>query len=158
MAKPSKLPLNRVLSAVDSKNRNFYDGLDQDELKAFSPFLLNRYTSSVKSNNTELVSYWLMATNEHYNKYFFDYSKHPKLQWLLLTAVSPGLGTAYHEWIATKKKTSGNNKLRKFLEKIYPNAKTDEIDVLLLVNDKESIKTLARSLGYDDKTIKQELL
>lgn len=158
MAKPSKLPLNRVLNAVDCKQRDFYDQLNDEERRAFSPFLLNRYTSSVKTNNTELASYWLMATNEHFNKYHFDYAKYPKLQWLLLTAVSPGLGSVYHEWIAVKKKKTAGNKHRKFLEKLYPNAKSDEIDVLLSVNDEKNIQNLAKSLGYDDKAIKQELL
>ena len=34
----------------------------------------------------------------------FDLAKQLKLQWLLLTTASPGMGTAYHEWIPTKRK------------------------------------------------------
>jgi hypothetical protein len=152
----SKLPLNRVLSAMDRKERDFYDSLTDEEKKAFSAFLMNRYASSVKGDPA-LQEWWLIATNKRVNTHFFDLAKHPKLQWLLLTTASPGLGTAFHEWIANKKKDTSKNKIDKALKHLYPNAKPDEIEMLAKVNTKADVKKYLENLGYDEKQIKDLL-
>lgn len=151
-----KLPLNKVLGAMDRKDRKFYDTLTDEEKKAFSPFLMNRYASSVKGVS-DLQEWWLIATNKRVNTHFFDLSKHPKLQWLLLTSASPGMGTAFHEWIANKKKTAGKNKIGKALNHLYPNAKPDEIEVLEKLNTSKDVKEHLIELGYDDKQVKDLL-
>ena len=43
-----KLPLNRVLGAMDRKQKGFYDSLTDEEKKAFSAFLMNRYAVVLK--------------------------------------------------------------------------------------------------------------
>jgi hypothetical protein len=149
-----KLPLNKVLGAMDRKQRDFYDSLTDEEKKAFSAFLMNRYASSVKGESA-LQEWWLIATNKRVNTHFFDLAKHPKLQWLLLTTASPGMGTAFHEWIGHKKKgTSNNNKIGKALKHLYPNSKPDEIEMLTMLNNVADVKKHLEELGYDDKQIK----
>ena len=49
------------------------------------------------------------------------------------------------------------NKSQKFLAKLYPNMKSDEIDLLAKINDKRDLRDLARELGHDDKSIKSDL-
>jgi hypothetical protein len=66
------------------------------------------------------------------------------------------MGNQFHYWLKGKKK-EGDNKAQKFLAKLYPNLKTDEIDLLAKINDKRELADLARRLGYDDKLIKSEL-
>jgi hypothetical protein len=66
------------------------------------------------------------------------------------------MGKQHHYWQGTKKK-EGNNKAQKFLAKLYPTLKQDEIDLLAQINDKRDIERLARELGLDDKQIKAEL-
>ena len=149
-----KLPLNRVLGAMDRKQKGFYDSLTDEEKKAFSAFLMNRYASSVKGDSA-LQEWWLIATNKRVNTNFFDLSKHPKLQWLLLTTASPGMGTAYHEWIPHKKKDAVNNKILKTLKKLYPFAKQDELELMASINTKADIKTHLENMGYDKKEIKE---
>ena len=151
-----KLPLNRVLGAMDRKQRDFYDKLTAEEKKAFSAFLMNRYASSVKGEPA-LQEWWLLATNKRVNTHFFDLSKHPKLQWLLLTTASPGMGTAFHEWIGHKKKGAGNSKISKALNHLYPNAKVDEIEMLKILNEVSDVKKYLEDLGYDEKQIKELL-
>jgi hypothetical protein len=151
-----KLPLNRVLGAMDRKQKGFYDSLTDEEKKAFSAFLMNRYASSVKGNSS-LQEWWLIATNKRVNTNFFDLAKHPKLQWLLLTTASPGMGTAYHEWIPHKKKDAVNNKILKTLKTLYPFAKQDELELMATVNTKADIKEHLESMGYDKKEIKEML-
>ena len=151
-----KIPLNRVLGAMDRKQKGFYDSLTDEEKKAFSAFLMNRYASSVKGDSA-LQEWWLIATNKRVNTNFFDLSKHPKLQWLLLTTASPGMGTAYHEWIPHKKKDAVNNKILKTLKKLYPFAKQDELELMASINTKADIKTHLENMGYDKKEIKEML-
>jgi hypothetical protein len=110
-----------------------------------------RFGASV-SGSADMQAYYLMATNENVNKHFFEINKHPELQWLCCTTVSPGLGQQFHYWLGSKK-SEGSNKIHKFLLEAYPNLKLDEIELLEAINDTESFKDLARKQGYSDKQI-----
>jgi hypothetical protein len=149
------LYIGNEMAAFDRKDRDYYDKFTDEERKKFSTYLMLRYGASV-AGSADLQAYYLMATNERVNKNFFDLNKHPKLQWLLCTSVSPNMGKQHHYWQGTKKK-EGNNKASKFLAKLYPTLKQDEIELLAQINDKRDIERLARELGYDDKQIKAEL-
>ena len=154
----SKLDIKTEMAAFDRKDRNFFDSLDEEEKKKFSPYLMIRWGATVKDEPL-LENYYLMNCNETLNKYFFNISTkdHKKLQWLLATTVSPGAGVKYHPWIAPKKKDSANNKSEKFLATIFPHLKDDEIKLLAKLNDKATLKELAKQHGYDDKAIKDLL-
>ena len=151
-----KLSIKNEMAMFDGKVREFYDDLTDEERKKFGPFLMIRWGSSV-SGSAELQEWYLRATNERLNVNFFDLGKHPKLQWLLATTVSPGMGNQYHEWIAPKKRKSEGNKTIKFLRKLYPEKKEDELELLATINSTDDIKQFARELGWDDKQIKSEL-
>lgn len=111
---------------LDLKNRNFYKELSDEERKKFSTYLMIRWGSSVEGSR-ELQEFYLIATNERLNKHFFTINRHPGLQWLLATTVSPGLGALKHRWIPSKKKESKNKKL---LSTLYPTRKNDDLEVL----------------------------
>jgi hypothetical protein len=117
-----------------------------------------RWGSAVEGNS-DLQAYYLMSCNDRLNKNFFDINttQHKKLQWLLATTVSPGMGKQYHKWLAAKKKDSANNKSEKFLREVYPHMKDNEISLLAEINTKDELKQLARSQGWDDKKIKEYL-
>lgn len=152
-----KLNIKYEMQMFDSKNREFYDQLDDQERKKFSPFLMIRWGSSLQGSY-DLEAYYLISTNERLNKQFFDISaKHKKFQWLLATTVSPGMGTFTHRWIAPVKKASANSKTEKFLLALYPHMKTDELKLMAQLNDKDSLRELARQHGWDDKQIKEYL-
>ena len=64
----------------------------------------------------------------------------------------------YHEWIGYKfKESSGSAKTTKFLEKLYPTMKTDEIKLLVAINDAKEIKQLAKDFGMTPEQIKKQL-
>ena len=64
----------------------------------------------------------------------------------------------YHEWIGYKFKESGGNaKITKFLEKLYPTMKSDEIKLLVTINDPKEIKQLAKDFGMTPEQIKKQL-
>jgi len=145
-----KLSIGNEMAQFDSKNREFFDELTDEERKKFSPFLMIRYGSSV-SGNRDLQEFYLIATNERLNKKFFavNTAQHKKLQWLMATTVSPGLGNFRHNWIAPKKKEPGAGSMRKQLMELFPHLKDDEIDLLSQITTKKEIDTYLRELGQD---------
>lgn len=152
-----KLSIKSEMSALDRKDRDFYNSLTDEEKKKFSPFLMIRYGATV-SGNPDLQAYYLMSCNERLNKHFFDINttQHKKLQWLLATTVSPGMGNQYHQWIKLGKKTNDNKSI-KFLRELYPHLKDDDLKLLSELNDKDDLKAYAKGLGWADKDIKKEL-
>jgi hypothetical protein len=142
----SDLPLNKVLGALDRKDRKFWDKCTPEQQKKIAPFLLNRYMSIVKGS-AELHAYYLMATNQRVNVNYFALNKHPKLVWQLLCTVSPGMGNQFHQWIGNKKKKSNNSDIRKQLAVLYPNYKEDELDLLASMTTAKELKELAAASG-----------
>ena len=49
MAK-KQLNLNQMLYNVDIGNMDWYDSLDEEEKKSFSPYVAMRFVSSIKGN------------------------------------------------------------------------------------------------------------
>lgn len=145
---PEKLPLNTVLGALDAKDYGFWDRCTAEQQKSLAPFLLNRYMSITKGN-ADLHAYYLMATNQRVNTQYFALSKHPQLVWQLLCTVSPGMGKQYHQWVAHKKRDSGNvnTQIRKQLSELYPNLKNDELDLLASITTEDELAELNRDLG-----------
>lgn len=145
-----KLSISNEMRQFDLKKREFYDELTLEERKKFSTFLMLRWGSAVEGSK-ELQEFYVIATNERLNKHFFDMSKHPKLQWLLATTVSPDMGAMRHNWIAPKKKVAGLSAKRKALMEIYPTYKDDEIDVMCQIVTQKEIDAYHKSAGNDKK-------
>lgn len=152
-----KLSIKSELSAFDRKDRSFYDDLTDEEKKKFSPYLMLRYGSCVEGS-ADFQTWYLCATNERVNRNFFDIStsQHKKLQWLVCTTASPNMGVHRHYWLPTKK-SEKDNKAIKFLTKMYPYAKPDEIELLAKINAKADLKELAREHGWTEEQIKKEI-
>jgi hypothetical protein len=145
-----KLNIANEMKMFDRKVRSFYDDLTAEERKKFSNYLMIRWGSAVEGSR-ELQEFYVISCNERLNKHFFNVNKHPKLQWLMATSVSPDLGSQRHPWIAPKKKVAGASAKRKALAVMYPHYKDDEIDVMMqIVSDKE-IKQYLKDSGEDTK-------
>ena len=138
------------MRVFDRKDRTFYDNLTAEERKKFSNFLMIRWGSAVEGSR-DLQEFYVISCNERFNKHFFDLSKHPKLQWLCATTVSPDMGTPRHPWIAPKKKEAGLSAKRKALMEIYPTYKDDEIDVMAQLVTQKEIDAYFKSAGRDKK-------
>jgi hypothetical protein len=136
------------MKMFDQKVRAFYDDLTDEERKKFSNYLMIRWGSSVQGSR-ELQEFYVIATNERFNKHFFDLGRHPKLQWLLATTVSPGMGSQRHQWIAPKKKEPGANSLKKQLAELFPEYKDDEIDVLAAITTKKDLDAYIKLHGRE---------
>ena len=145
-----KLSIQNEMTQFDRKNRAFYDNLTVEERKKFSNYLMIRWGSSIQGS-AELQNYYLQSSNHYVNKRFFDINRHPKLQWLCATAVSPGLGIQRHQWIAPKKKEAGASGVRKQLAELYPHLKDDEIELMAKINTKKDIDAYVKQLGQETK-------
>jgi hypothetical protein len=143
-----KLNISNEMRQLDAKNRDFYDELTPEERRKFSTFLMVRWGSAVDGSQ-EIQEYYVQSTNHYLNKHFFTMHRHPKLQWLMATAVSPGMGAMRHNWIAPKKKEAGAGAIKKQLRELYPHFRDDEIDLMASLTDKKELAQLQRAHGND---------
>ena len=151
MAKKDTLPLNEIMRALDTKNRDWYNNLDAEKKKKFSAWMMMRYSSSVQG---PFADFYLDMTNELINKDFSAISKHPELQWLLFTAVGIGQ-TQRHEYVKPSNSRKKKDKVREFMGDQLPHLKADEIELLLAINTKEELEEFAQSHGLGAKEIKE---
>lgn len=143
-----RLSIANEMRQLDTKNRDFYDELTPEERKKFSTFLMLRWGSAVEGSR-ELQEYYVQSCNHYLNRHFFAMSRHPKLQWLMATAMSPDLGAMRHNWIAPKKKESGASARRKALQEIFPHYKDDEIDVMMALTTQKEIDQYIKTTGQE---------
>jgi hypothetical protein len=111
-----------------------------------------RWGSAVEGSR-DLQEFYVISTNERLNKNFFNINstRHRKLQWLMATTVSPGLGSMRHNWIAPKKKEAGAGSMKKQLAELFPHYKSDEIDVMAAITTKKELDQYIRAHGRDNK-------
>ena len=128
--------LRNGLKAVDFRNKDYYDRIDDHERSLYSPFMLMRYASSVSSKYQFFVEHYVEMINECVNKNLFTLSsKHKKLCWIL-TSMCGALQQQFHPWIKPMKRVQ--NKTLKQLLTIYPNMKESDLETLdKIITDKE---------------------
>ena len=144
-----KIAIKEILSWIDNDEKDIWNHLEDEHKKQISFWLLNRYVASV-SGNREKQELAIFKTNEYYNKNYMVVSKHQKLQWQLLCMSGATGKNEFHPWIGFKKKTSDNKGI-KLLEKIYPNMKQDEVEILAGLSTKKELKQLAEEHNIDIK-------
>lgn len=150
------ISLDNVLPAVDRKDLNWWESLTIGQQKKFPAWLYMRYTSNVQGN-ADLARYYLLAVNERVNKRFNDVRQHTKLQYLLMTSASPGMGKQFHQFLPPPKLGKTNKKQINLLEKLFPMANDQELELMLEINSTSEIENYLISLGWTDKEIKTAL-
>jgi hypothetical protein len=149
----AKLDIKRELKAVDTREYEFYDNLTDEEKKAFSPYILMRYTSNIQGD-ASLQEWFLETTNEYVNKHHWTLSKnHKPLLWKLFAGTGVGQ-SMYHPYLAAGKKGKAN-KIEKLLSEIYPAWKLDDIKTLASMMDKKDVDELFDKMGFDKKQRKE---
>lgn len=167
--------LFKALEALDKKDYGYYDRLTEEQQKKFVPFMMTHWMSQIKSSS-ELASYYVMSVNHYANEHLFNENvmKHPKLQWLMLCASSPGLGKQFHQWVphlsskvASLKETPKEKEVREYFAKVYTKASEANLyaisEAFVLEHKKkvylaqqfpnlkhEDIETLAQLITDDD--------
>ena len=144
-----KLTIANEMKEFDLKNRRFYSDLSDEEKKKFSNFLMIRWGSSVQGSR-DLQEFYLISTNERLNKHFFTINKHPHLQWLCASSVSPGMGAHRHQWISPKKKDENSANAgtkKKQLLTLFPNMKGSDAEAMSKIVSQKEIDTYLHDLG-----------
>lgn len=134
----AKLDIFRVLNAVDRRDKTFYDNLTDDERKAFSPYVMLRWVSSVNSNKI-LEQWYVEETNRMVNINYFTLAKHPKFMWMMYSQVG-STQRVKHEYIA--KTTTKKDKRLEALMELYPSVKQQDLKLLLEVCNSNEIETI----------------
>lgn len=141
-----KLHIRNEMAQLDSKNRGFYDELTDEERKKFSNYLMIRWSSSV-SGSADMQEYYLQSCNYRLNRHFFAVNRHPKLQWLLATTVSPGMGLPDHHYLRLQARDKATSEVKKALTKMHPNMKLSDIEVLARITDPKDLRQYLRDAG-----------
>jgi len=174
MTKPSKtkkpieekfenqdLDLFQTLDALDKKNYDYLDNLSEEQRRKFVPYMMTHWMSQVKADKS-VQSYHVLSTNHYANKYLFNeyVQKHPKLQWLMLCASSPGIGKQFHQWVPhlsdkiTKLKDKpSKQELKTYYQKIYPKISADDLDLVADAYLEENRKKLYLAKKFTDLKI-----
>lgn len=140
----SKLELANELAAVDDKDRGYYDSLDEQERKKFSSYVLLKYAANVEGSR-DLQEYYLLSASEQ-NKNFWDLNRHPKMQWLAVTAISPGVGRQRHYWLKAAKSGPTGAKAQR-LRELFPNARDYELEILDAINSDDDLRDYEDASG-----------
>ena len=140
--------LRNGLKAVDFRNKDYFDRIDDKERQLYSPYMLMRYVSNVSSKDQFYVEHYVEMVNECVNKHCFTLgSKHKKLLWIL-TAMCGALKQEFYPWIKPMKRVP--NKSLKQLQKIYPNWKESDLEVLDKVITDRELEELIESHGINE--------
>ena len=142
----------RVLPSIDTRSKTFYDNLNDDEKKGFSPWLVQRYLSSAESANSGIIEHYLIMTNDIVNVNFSDI-KDPEMIWLLMSIV--GIGKSIkHPYIAPGGgKRKKKNAFKVWLSEQYPHLDDQELDIWISNLDKKSAKDLLEQFQVRDKDV-----
>ena len=125
-----------ALTAMDKKDYGYYDRLTEEQQKKFVPYMMTHWMSAIKGSG-DVQGYYLRSVDYHANKHLFNeyVQKHPKLQWYMLCASSPGLGKQFHQWIphlgskvTSLKESAKVKEIKEYYNKIYPKVDSDDID------------------------------
>ena len=152
----TKVPMldmfKRVLPALDTRQKDFYTNLSEEERKGFSPWLVQRYLSSAESTSQEIIEHYLIMTNDIVNINFSDV-KDPEMTWKLMSIVGVGRSMK-HPYVAPGKgKKKKQNAFKAWLSDLYPHLDDQELDIWISNLDKESARSMLEQFQVKDKDV-----
>ncbi len=143
----------RVLPAIDTRNKQFYERLTEEEQKGFAAWLVMRYLSSAESATPEIIEHYLIMTNELVNTNFSDLKNHPELLWKLMSVVGVGKSVK-HPYVAPGKgKKKKSNAFKAWLHEQYNYLSEQEIDLWFSNITREQARDMLEQYQIKDKDI-----
>lgn len=142
------LDLKPLLRALDQRDKNYYSRLSAEDKKLFAAFLVQRYASSV-DGDPFFQEHYLDTINQCSNINFWSLTKHPELQWKLMT-LAGATKVQFHPYIHSggKGKNKDTNKRRSKLERLLPMTKNCDLEVFETVNTAKDLdKWINERLG-----------
>jgi hypothetical protein len=153
----SKVPMldmfKRVLPSIDTRNKQFYENLTEEEQKGFAAWLVMRYLSSAESATPEIIEHYLIMTNELVNTNFSELKNHPELLWKLMSVVGIGKSVK-HPYVAPGKgKKKKSNAFKAWLHEQYNHLSEQEIDLWFSNITKEQARDMLEQYQIKDKDV-----
>lgn len=174
--KPNHFYKMGALTAIKKKKRDFYDTLGdvfkRDKNFKESSYVLLKWLSTVgdpdwqtwkengkkgkppiKENN--FTRLYLQLTNEIVNKYFWDLTSHPRLQFYLMCALGEkGVNFNWLDVNSSKEK----NKLNDIILNVFNDINSTELNIIRnSLDTKEKVIDFCKRCACDDKVIKDVL-
>lgn len=136
--------LRNGMKAIDFRNKDYYDRIDDHERSLYSPYMIMRYASSV-SGDQFYQEHYVEMINECVNKHLWTLSgKHKKLCWML-TSMCGSLKQQFHPWVKPMKKVA-NKSLQQLME-LYPSLKMSDLETLDKVITDSELEQLLEDHG-----------
>lgn len=142
-----KLDIFEVLRNIDQKNISFYNDLNEDQKKAFVPFVTMQWLACSQDD------FQTIAINEFVNKYAFSLHKHPDLLYKLMTCCVSGQNQFY-KWKKTAKVTDAYPESIKLLKHHLQCSTKRAREIIHLVPNDELLM-LACDYGYQKDEYKK---
>jgi hypothetical protein len=146
-----KLPIDQVLAAVDQRNGEYYNKLSDEDRKALSTYMIQRWASQVQGSR-DVQEHYLITVNDLSNiDYNATRSTHEEMRWRVLALV--GLGQKLrHEFIPPK--GAKKDKLSLWLIEQFPHLGDEEIELFRNLNDPSVLEDMAIAKNTGEKQIK----
>ena len=145
-----KLSIANEMRAIDTKNRNWYKTLTDEERVKYDKqlWIQQRWASSVQGANS---AHYLMLVNEFSNVNFNALTKHPQLQLQSLQVAGVGKPQK-HEWVAPGKGTT-KDKFTTWVANEFPEYNNEELDLFIKTNTKADFNDRMEQAGMTPKEI-----
>jgi hypothetical protein len=133
-----QFPLFEALKALDSRDKDYWSRLGEEQKKKFSPYLLLRWASAVERQRPEIEEWYVDETNRSVNINFWSLTRHPKLLWMLFSQVGTGIRGVRHEYI--KRNQDRKDPQLALLMELYPSMKRSDLELLKKITPPEEFK------------------
>ena len=147
-----KLDIFDVLKHIDMKDYQFYDGLPEDQQKAYVPYVIMRWMSGIKDPRQ------VVFLNELVNSGVFRIPNHKGLLHRLMCVCSSGK-TRRYTWIKTPQRSDNMPTTTKLVAEYFNYSTSHACDSIPLLSD-DDILQIAQELGTQSDIltkIKKEL-
>jgi len=145
--KPNEVDLwNEILPMLDSGDLDRINGLTTEQINMISPFMCLKAMSGVKSRYAVVA---LLSVNTIVNRGFWTFTKHPKLQLMLLSLCNPE--PSKHYFPGARKKNPVFDQIQIW----YPTWKEDEVKMLIDISSKDELLRMGLDHGMQDKEYKE---
>jgi hypothetical protein len=139
-----KFDIFEVIKEIEGLQTQFFDKLEDYEIRQIAPYVLMKWMAGVKDKNQ------LIAINDNVNRVIFSMSKHPKLMYKLLMACATRKDKRV-SWIKRAKIDKSNTAVNIVRE--YYNCSYSDAIQYVKVLDPEKIMDMAELLGSSKEII-----
>ena len=151
-----KTTIKEEMRAIDKRDFEWYNSLNEEEKKSLSMFVLMRYASSTDSKTPEINEHYLSNVNDDVNVHFNAIVKHPELQFRLMQRAGIG-ANQFHKWIKPCKRNKAkkaNSLMSAFFLEMHPHLNDYEVAILIDNHTKEELTAMLENYGVQKKKIK----